>query len=60
MISLPNLLDLYAIAEGFRQTAKDDFVNMSKQFYVYDALYASCKAKLEQGKVLAHRSGERR
>src|ERR671933_1285802 len=30
-------IGLEAIAEGFRQITKDDFDNMSKQFYVYDA-----------------------
>jgi hypothetical protein len=39
---------LEAIAEGFGQITKDDFDNMSKQFYVYDALYAYCKAKISQ------------
>ncbi len=39
---------LEAIAEGFRQITKDDFDNMSKQFYVYDALYAYCKTKISQ------------
>jgi hypothetical protein len=38
-------IGLEAIAEGFRQITKDDFDNMSKQFYVYDALYAYCKQK---------------
>ena len=41
---------LDAIAEGFRQTVKDDFDNMSKQFYVYDALYAYCKLQQQQKK----------
>src|SRR5919108_3808931 len=41
-------IGLEAIAEGFRQTTKDDFDNMSKQFYVYDALYAYCKQKIGQ------------
>jgi hypothetical protein len=39
-------IGLEAIAEGFRQITKDDFDNMSKQFYVYDALYAYCKRKI--------------
>ena len=34
----PESIGLEAIAEGFRQITKDDFDNMSKQFYVYDAL----------------------
>ena len=37
---------LVAIAEGFRAITKDDFDNMSKQFYVYDALYEFCKMKV--------------
>ena len=41
-------IGLEAIAEGFRQMTKDDFDNMSKQFYVYDALYAYCKRKITQ------------
>lgn len=41
-------IGLEAIAEGFRQITKDDFDNMSKQFYVYDALYAYCKQKIGQ------------
>lgn len=41
-------IGLEAIAEGFRQITKDDFDNMSKQFYVYDALYAYCKRKINQ------------
>lgn len=41
-------LGLEAIAEGFRHITKDDFDNMSKQFYVYDALYAYCQRKVAQ------------
>jgi hypothetical protein len=44
--SPPESIGLEAIAEGFRQITKDDFENISKQFYVYDALYAYCKSKL--------------
>jgi hypothetical protein len=39
---------LFAIASGFRQTSKDDFDNMKKQFPTYDALYAYCKTKTAQ------------
>lgn len=39
---------LDAISRGFRLITKDDFDNMAKQFYVYDALYAFFKAQLEQ------------
>ena len=42
----PESIGLEAIAEGFRQITKDDFDNMNKQFYVYDALYAYCNSKL--------------
>lgn len=41
-------IGLEAIAEGFRQITNDDFDNMSKQFYVYDALYAYCERKIAQ------------
>ncbi len=44
----PQSAGLDALAEGFRQISKDDFDNMSKQFHVYDALYAYCKWKLHQ------------
>ncbi len=44
----PESAGLDAIAEGFRQISKDDHDNMSKQFFVYDALYAYCKQKIEQ------------
>ena len=48
----PESAGLDAIAEGFRQISKDDFDNMSKQFHVYDALYAYCRWKLgKQGRV---------
>ena len=40
----PQSPGLNAIAEGFRLIAKDDFDNLAKQFYVYDALYAFFKA----------------
>jgi len=41
-VPAPESMGLEAIAEGFRQIIKDDFDNISKQFYVYDALYAYC------------------
>jgi len=41
----PESPGLNSIAEGFRSIAKDDYDNMAKQFYVYDALYAFFKAK---------------
>ena len=44
----PESPGLNSIAEGFRAIAMDDFDNMSKQFYVYDALHAFFKAKAGQ------------
>jgi hypothetical protein len=44
----PESVGLRAIAEGFRQITKDDFDNLSKQFYVYDAFYAYCKSRLSR------------
>ena len=41
---------LEAIAEGFRGITKDDYDNMGKQFYVYDALYEFCKMRVGAGK----------
>ena len=41
----PESPGLNSLAEGFRVIAKDDFDNMAKQFYVYDALYAFFRAK---------------
>lgn len=46
----PESIGLAAVAEGFRAITKDDFDNMSKQFYVYDALYEFCKLKLAKEK----------
>ena len=37
---------LEAIADGFRRIAQDDHDNMTKQFPVYDVLYAYCKARI--------------
>jgi hypothetical protein len=39
-------IGLEAIAEGFRHITKDDFDNLSKQFYVYDAPYALPNASI--------------
>jgi hypothetical protein len=36
---------LAALASGFSIISKDDYDNMAKQFYVYDALYAFCKSE---------------
>ncbi len=46
----PESLGLVAVAEGFRAITKDDFDNMSKQFYVYDALYEFCKMNVSKEK----------
>jgi hypothetical protein len=40
----PQSEGLATIAAGFSIIAKDDNDNISKQFYVYDALYAFCKS----------------
>jgi hypothetical protein len=42
----PEGIGLEAIAEGFRQISVDDFDNMRRQFAVYDALYAWCRARI--------------
>lgn len=36
---------LYAAATGFQATSRDDFENMARQFPLYDALYAYCRAQ---------------
>ena len=43
---------LEAIADGFRRIARDDHENMVKQFAVYDALYAYCRARLEKSPAM--------
>ena len=43
----PEGAGLEAIADGFRRIARDDYDNMTRQFVVYDALYAYCRARLE-------------
>src|SRR2546426_12515298 len=43
----PESPGLYALATGFQAMAKDDHDNMAKQFPVYDALYAYCRAKVK-------------
>lgn len=42
----PEGTGLEAIADGFRRIARDDHDNMAKQFPVYDALYAYCRARV--------------
>lgn len=46
----PESSGLAAIAEGFRAITNDDFDNMSKQFFVYDALYEFCKMRKSKEK----------
>src|SRR5215470_5942794 len=41
----PESAGLYAAATGFQATSRDDFDNMARQFPMYDALYAYCKAQ---------------
>src|SRR2546430_7777639 len=43
----PESPGLHALATGFQAMAKDDHDNMAKQFPVYDALYAYCRAKVK-------------
>lgn len=45
----PESAGLDSIATGFRMISKDDFDNIAKQWPMYDALYAFCKSKIEQG-----------
>jgi protein-tyrosine-phosphatase len=41
----PESAGLYAAATGFQVTSRDDFDNMARQFPMYDALYAYCRAE---------------
>jgi len=41
----PESAGLYAAATGFQAISKDDHENMARQFPLYDALYAYCRAK---------------
>lgn len=45
---------LEAAATGFRQIARDDHENQRLQFPLYDALYAYCRWRLEEGGTLQH------
>lgn len=47
----PESRGLIAIADGFRRITKNDYDNMQKQFYVYDALYAFCKSKFSSSQA---------
>ena len=46
---------LAALASGFSIIAKDDYDNIAKQFYVYDALYSFCKSDNNKEKLLTSR-----
>jgi len=50
----PEAAGLEAAATGFRLIAKDDHENQRLQFPLYDALYAYCRWKVEQGGKLTH------
>jgi len=41
----PESAGLFAAATGFQATSRDDFDNMARQFPLYDALYAYCRAE---------------
>jgi hypothetical protein len=45
---------LEAAATGFRILARDDLENQRLQFPLYDALYAYCKWRVEEGGTLQH------
>ena len=47
----PESAGLYAAATGFQATSRDDFDNMSRQFPMYDALYAYCRAEAPAAKA---------
>ncbi len=49
---------LEAAATGFRILARDDLENQKLQFPLYDALYAYCRWKVEQGGRLEHTAGD--
>jgi hypothetical protein len=42
----PESWGLYAVATGFQSISRDDHENISRQFPVYDALYAYCQKKV--------------
>lgn len=50
----PEGAGLEAAALGFRQIARDDHENIRLQFPLYDALYAYCRGRIEQGGRLDH------
>ena len=50
----PESAGLEAIAQGFRDIAKDDFDNMRLQFPTYDALYEYCQMKVKGAQKLEY------
>ena len=42
----PESAGLYAAATGFQANSRDDFENMARQFPMYDAFYAYCRAQV--------------
>jgi protein-tyrosine-phosphatase len=44
----PESAGLYAAATGFQATSRDDFDNMTRQFPMYDAFYAYCRAQASE------------
>jgi protein-tyrosine-phosphatase len=42
----PESAGLYAAATGFQSISRDDFDNMARQFPMYDALHAYCRAQV--------------
>jgi hypothetical protein len=48
----PEAAGLEAIAEGFRHLGfEDDHEVLEKEFIVYDALYAYCRAAVTAGRI---------
>ncbi len=43
----PESPGLYAASTGFQAIARDDHENMARQFPLYDALYAYCRARVQ-------------
>ncbi len=49
----PEAAGLESIATGFQLISTDDFDNMSKQWPMYDALYAFCRRKVQSKKPVS-------
>ena len=45
----PESRGLEAVAEGFRLTYQDDHEQLARELPVYDALYAYCRRRVEEG-----------